>query len=82
MRGLINGHLKLHRDLHHRDAGTTVTAADSKIVLADLPCARLVRDALAGNPTLLAIIDPLLAAWAALCDQLAMLEKRVRDAAR
>lgn len=41
-----------------------------------------VRKALAGNPTLLAIIDPLLAAVSALRDQLAVLEKRVRDAAR
>lgn len=41
-----------------------------------------IRGALAGNPTLLAIIDPLLAAGAALRDQLAVLEKRVRDAAR
>jgi len=44
--------------------------------------AQSVREALAGNPTLLAIIDPLLAAGAALRDQLAILEKRVRDAAR
>jgi transposase len=41
-----------------------------------------VREALAGNPTLLAIIDPLLDAAAALRNQLALLEKRVRDAAR
>lgn len=44
--------------------------------------AQSIREALAGNPTLLAIIDPLLAAGAALRDQLAILEKRVRDAAR
>jgi transposase len=44
--------------------------------------AHSVREALAGNPTLLAIIDPLLAAAAALRNQLAVLEKRVRDAAR
>ena len=44
--------------------------------------AQSVREALAGNPTLLAIIDPLLAAGAALRDQLAILEKRVREAAR
>ena len=44
--------------------------------------AQSVREALAGNPTLLAIIEPLLTAGAALRDQLAILEKRVRDAAR
>ena len=44
--------------------------------------AQSVREALAGNPVLLAVIDPLLAAGAALRDQLAVLEKRVRDAAR
>ena len=44
--------------------------------------AQNVREALAGNPMLLAIIDPLLVAGAALRDQLAILEKRVRDAAR
>ena len=36
--------------------------------------AQSVREALAGNPTLLAIIDPSLAAGAALRDQLAVLE--------
>jgi transposase len=41
-----------------------------------------IREALAGNPTLLAIINPLLTAGTALRDQLAVLEKRVRDAAR
>jgi transposase len=44
--------------------------------------AQSVREALAGNPVLLAVIEPLLAAGAALRDQLAVLEKRVRDAAR
>lgn len=44
--------------------------------------AQSVREALAGNPLLLVVIEPLLAAGAALRDQLAVLEKRVRDAAR
>jgi transposase len=44
--------------------------------------AQSVREALAGNRELLAVIDPLLAAGTALRDQLAVLEKRVRDAAR
>ena len=41
-----------------------------------------VREALAGNPMLMAIIDPLFDAARALRDQLAIVEKRVRDAAR
>lgn len=41
-----------------------------------------VRDCLTGHPTLLAVFEPLLAARAALQEQLAVLDKRVRDAAR
>jgi len=44
--------------------------------------AQSVREVLTGNAMLLAVIDPLLAAGAALRDQLAVLEKRVRDVAR
>jgi transposase len=44
--------------------------------------ASTVREALAGNSMLMAIIDPLLDAAGSLRDQLAILEKRVRDAAR
>jgi transposase len=41
-----------------------------------------VRDAVAGHPTLLHIMEPLLVARGALRDQLAVLDKRVRDAAK
>ena len=41
-----------------------------------------VREAIAGNSVLLSIIDPLLVARQAIRDQLAILDKRVRDVAR
>jgi transposase len=41
-----------------------------------------VRDAVAGHPTLLHIMEPLLVSRGALRDQLAVLDKRVRDAAK
>jgi transposase len=41
-----------------------------------------VRDLLAGHATLLQILEPLLAARAALCEQLTVTDKRVRDAAQ
>jgi transposase len=41
-----------------------------------------VREAIAGHPALLAILDPLLVARSALRDQVAIIDKRVRDAAR
>lgn len=41
-----------------------------------------VRDCLCGHPTLLAVFEPLLAARAALQEQSAVLDRRVRDAAR
>ena len=41
-----------------------------------------IRECLAGNPDLLSILEPLLAARQALRDQLTLLDKRVRDAAR
>jgi transposase len=41
-----------------------------------------VRDAIAGHPALPAILEPLLVARAALRDQLAIIDKRVRDTAR
>ena len=41
-----------------------------------------VSDCLCGHPTLLAIFEPLLAARRALQEQLAVLDRRVRDAAR
>ena len=44
--------------------------------------ATVVREMLGGNPELAAIIQPLLDACAALRDQLAILEKRTRDAAK
>jgi transposase len=41
-----------------------------------------VRDTIAGHPTLLHIMEPLLVARAALRDQLILIDKRVRDAAK
>ncbi len=41
-----------------------------------------VRDAVAGHPTLLHIMEPLLLARSALRDQLILIDKRVRDAAK